>query len=362
MVDSIETYEATLSEVRRQAAQLSRLISSGGEEAGGAADAGRRSGSGSGSIASEASNDWVVLESSTAPPALPTEAAGCSVWPQQQWQIAYEILVRQQKSPGSRLLVLPKCRACCSKEGSCHAATCPVQFCQCPQAISRLRPHQTDDMLFFVFTDEAAAAARTRLFVRRRSRQQQALPADLQWAEEGVAGAAGASSASAGSSSPRGGGGSSKAAAVDWRASVLLMVVLQTAFRLSVLTAADAEQLSAFVDSPGSVASSSAAAAAATTTAATASATTSSSGSSSVSSATRVVHASPSRVPVNLDNSRSEAGRPQASYPDISFAVDTCDDAFQSQVGWRAGCGYVRRGVGGATCCWFSCTLWCLAL
>ena len=65
MVDSIETYEATLSEVRRQAAQLSRLISSGGEEAGGAADAGRRSGSGSGSIASEASNDWVVLESST---------------------------------------------------------------------------------------------------------------------------------------------------------------------------------------------------------------------------------------------------------------------------------------------------------
>jgi hypothetical protein len=184
-------------------------------------------------------------------------------------------------------------------------------------------------MLFFVCTDEAAAAARTRLFVRRRSRQQLALPADLQWTEEGVAGAEGTACGSAGSS-PRGGGGSSKAAAVDWRASVLLMMVLQTAYRLSVLTAADAEQLSAFVDSPGSDASTSASAAAAT--AATATAITS--GSGGVRSATRVVHASPSRVPVNLDNSRSEAGRPQASYPDISFAVDTCDDAFQSQVGW----------------------------
>ena len=122
MVDSIETYEATLSEVRRQAAQLSNLSSSGGEEAGGAAAAGRRSGSGSGSIASETSSDWVVLESSTAPPALPTEAAGCSVWPQQQWQIAYEILVSQHTSHGSRSSLLPSCRACCVKEGSFHAA------------------------------------------------------------------------------------------------------------------------------------------------------------------------------------------------------------------------------------------------
>lgn len=39
-----------------------------------------------------------------------------------------------------------------------------------------------------------------------------------------------------------------------------------------------------------------------------------------------------SHVPVNLDHSRPDAGTPQASYPDICFAVDPCDDAVQSQV------------------------------
>ena len=58
-----------------------------------------------------------------------------------------------------------------------------------------------------------------------------------------------------------------------------------------------------------------------------------------------------SLVPVNADNSRSEAGRPHASYPDISFAVDTCDDAFQSQVrardGPETGMGLKSRGKEG---------------
>lgn len=80
MVDPVEVYVATLAEVRRQAAQQSRISAS--------VDAGDRSPSGS-----EASSDWVVLESGTTPAALPT-VAGCCVWPQQQWQIAYEILVR----------------------------------------------------------------------------------------------------------------------------------------------------------------------------------------------------------------------------------------------------------------------------
>ena len=51
-----------------------------------------------------------------------------------------------------------------------------------------------------------------------------------------------------------------------------------------------------------------------------------------------------SLVPVNADNSRSEAGRPHASYPDISFAVDTCDDAFQSQVGGQRARGRGQKG------------------
>lgn len=78
MVDPVEVYAATLAEVRRQAAQLPGIHA--------AVDVGASS------AASDAS-DWVVLESATAPAALPG-AAGCSVWPPQQWQIAYEILVR----------------------------------------------------------------------------------------------------------------------------------------------------------------------------------------------------------------------------------------------------------------------------
>lgn len=117
-----------------------------------------------------------------------------------------------------------------------------LQFCQCPPAVARLRPHQADDMLFFVHTEETAVAARTRLFVRRRQRGVQALPADLQPAGTEVQGGG-----------PGGGaaGGAGKAAQVDWRASVLLMVVLQTAYRLSLLTAGDAELLNAFVDDAG---------------------------------------------------------------------------------------------------------------
>ena len=100
--------------------------------------------------------------------------------------------------------------------------------------MAALRPHAADDMLFFVYTDEAAAAARTRLFVRRRQAKALALPADLAAAGTG----AGAGSAAAGAAASK----------VDWRASVLLMVVLQTGYRLSVVTAADPELLSAALE------------------------------------------------------------------------------------------------------------------
>lgn len=54
-----------------------------------------------------------------------------------------------------------------------------------------------------------------------------------------------------------------------------------------------------------------------------------------------------SRVPVNLDHSRSDAGQPKEAYPDICFAVDSCDHAFRSQVralqGWAV-LGWAERG------------------
>lgn len=271
---------------------------------------------------------------------------------------------------------------------------CPPQFCQCPSTVARLRPHQADDMLFFVYTDEAAAAARTRLFVRRRQARAAALPPDLR--PPGAAAAAGGGEG--GSSALGGTPGGGKVAAVDWRASVLLMVVLQTAYRLSLVAAADAELLNALVegDGPGGAA------------AAITGGSLDSAAAARVHQVTKVVHASPrwaalrdghggcmctsgsqrtgrcflqgcgsgvavaamacchpppatrqppppsptlhlpqccrlhppcSRTPVNLDNSRSDAGRPQASYPDICFAVDSCDDAFHSQVGWLDGRG-----------------------
>lgn len=44
------------------------------------------------------------------------------------------------------------------------------------------------------------------------------------------------------------------------------------------------------------------------------------------------MHASPSRVHVNIDDSRSAAAQPSTCYPDIAFAVDDFSDAFQSLV------------------------------
>lgn len=141
----------------------------------------------------------------------------------------------------------PKARCQLSARGAAfqtHAGPVPrprptlPQFCQCPPVLAALRPHGTDDMLFFVYTDEAAAAARSRLFVRRRQAKAATLPADL---------AAAPTAASTAPEPPARGQAAASAAAaasrVDWRASVLLMVVLQTAFRLSVVTAGDPELL-----------------------------------------------------------------------------------------------------------------------
>lgn len=116
-------------------------------------------------------------------------------------------------------------------------------------------------MLFFVYTDEAAAATRTRLFVRRRQARAAGLPPDLQPAAAATGpGGSGGGAASRSGSGKGGPGPGSKAAQVDWRASVLLMVVLQTAYRLSLVTSPDADLLNAFVEDGGSASASSAAA------------------------------------------------------------------------------------------------------
>ncbi|KAL4451166.1 hypothetical protein ABPG77_009238 [Micractinium sp. CCAP 211/92] len=290
MAVEAETYAATLREVCRQA--TNSPASGSGPGSGSSSPVSEGSGVSRRSASASSASGWVVLESASTPAALPGEAGGCSVWPQAQWQVAYEIL-----------------------------------FCQCPAALTALRPHGTDDMLFFVYTDEAAAAARSRLFVRRRQAKAAALPADLAAAPTAATGASPARghAAAVGAAAP------SAAGLVDWRASVLLMLVLQTAYRLSVVTADDPELLNAALEeaevepeAPSTGGSSRGGAAGGTGAGG--------SSSSRLHRVTKVVHASPSHVPVNLDHSRPDAGTPQASYPDICFAVDPCDDAVQSQV------------------------------
>jgi hypothetical protein len=86
-----------------------------------------------------------------------------------------------------------------------------------PTSTKSLRPHQ-DDLLFFVSLENAPDAAppargssgggSSPLFVRRRAAQ---LPAELQW-------------------------GGARSGGVDWCASVLLNLVLQTGYCLAVAT------------------------------------------------------------------------------------------------------------------------------
>ncbi|KAL4422889.1 hypothetical protein ABPG75_009086 [Micractinium tetrahymenae] len=304
MAVALETYAATLREVCRQAAQLQRSASGNGGGSGPASGESTPASEGSGasrrSASASSASGWVVLESATTPAALPGEAGGCSVWPQAQWQVAYEIL-----------------------------------FCQCPPALTALRPHGTDDMLFFVYTDEAAAAARSRLFVRRRQAKAAALPADLAAAPT-AAGAAPGTSARGHAVPAAAAAAPSRAGLVDWRASVLLMLVLQTAYRLSVVTADDPELLNAALEEaeaePEEPGRGGGGGGGRVGSGREGGSSDGSGGSSRLRRVTKVVHASPSHVPVNLDHSRSEAGTPQASYPEICFAVDSCDDAFQSQV------------------------------
>eukprot|EP00887_Chlorella_sp_A99_P007371 scaffold2.g7371.t1 len=250
---SSDTWLATLREVAGQAA-LAAQQQVAAEAAAPAGGAGRAA---SGAVM--AGGDWVEVEAAAARAPAPPAGPGAegedwsSVWPERQWQIAFEIL-----------------------------------FCQAPAALAGLRPHQ-DDLLFFVYTEEELAAAARQgaeapppLFVRRASAKQLALPADLAWGGPG-------------------------AAAVDWRASVLLNAALQTGFCLTVATCRKDELgllVSGEAPPPGS----------------------------SMRQVAKQVHPCPSRVHVNLDDTRAESAAPTAAYPELCFAVDNFADTFQSLV------------------------------
>ncbi len=57
--------------------------------------------------------------------------------------------------------------------------------------------------------------------------------------------------------------------------------------------------------------------------------------SADIKTVTKQVYASPTRTAVNLDDSRGDAAQPEPCYPNICFAVDNFNDAFDDLVGGR---------------------------
>ncbi|KAF8071144.1 hypothetical protein HT031_001226 [Scenedesmus sp. PABB004] len=132
--------------------------------------------------------------------------------------------------------------------------------------------HHQDDLLFFVKSESHPARAPP-FFVRRKAR---ALPAELCLSGRDFG-------------------------AVDWPRSVLLNLVLQCQYQLTVVACGrDALPLVAegAACGPGSV------------------------------TVAKPVYASAAVTAVNLDSSRGDAADPVPCYPDVCFAVDNFDDAF----------------------------------
>lgn len=193
-----------------------------------------------------------------------------------------------------------------------HFAPAPqLQFCQAPPAVAAALPQQ-DDLLLFVYWADVAAHKPSAVFARRRST---ALPPDLQV------------------------GQGSLAKEVDWQASTLLNLVLQTQYHMMVVRASPAD-LDAVIDSsgssdldPGRTSPPRQGALEDKEDLGSGISRPSSGGSRQrMHSVTKVVHASPSRTPVNLDQSKSEESEPELAYPDICFAVDDFAEAFDSLV------------------------------
>lgn len=140
-----------------------------------------------------------------------------------------------------------------------------------------MRPPQ-DDLLLFVYFTDVALLKDSPVFARRRSAS---LPEDLRWGSGG------------------------RHLEVNWRETLLLNVVVQTAYTLT-MQRCDRREVAE--DDFGTAGWSPPC------------------GSADV-IIVRVVHASPARVQVNLDQSKASSTQPQASYPDVCFSVDDFADA-----------------------------------
>ena len=180
-----------------------------------------------------------------------------------------------------------------------------MQFCQQPPSIQAVLPNH-DDLLFFVYWTDLSKTKGSRIFARRKQKLKNktdtnsggissnnntsALPLDLAW-------------------------NNPLAAEIDWRSSLLLNLVLQTQYLLTVVCCPPTEldQLLDRTESPLKK----------TTTE-------HSTHSRQSIIITKCVHASPSTTPVNLDQTKSSDSAPSVSYPDICFAVDDFVEAFDS--------------------------------
>lgn len=167
-----------------------------------------------------------------------------------------------------------------------------LQLCQTPPAI-KAALHLHDDLLMFVYWADAARYKTSRVFARRK--RGMAMPEDLKW-----------------------GAKNSSAAEVDWRSSLLLNLVLQTQYKLTVMRS-DPWEVDHLLDHASWGSSSSKAVVQRHSTR-----------SRRTVRVTKVVHASPTRTPVNLDQSKVMDEAPTVSYPDICFAVDDFVEVFES--------------------------------
>ena len=142
----------------------------------------------------------------------------------------------------------------------------------------------------FVYWADLAKSKNSRVFARRKKGT--SIPEDLQW------------------------GVQNSASEIDWRSSLLLNLVLQTQYSLTVMRC-DPWEVDRLLEHPSW-----------------GGAQNSATYRHSMRSrrhvrVTKIVHASPSTTPVNLDQSKAMDEAPAISYPDICFAVDDFVEVFE---------------------------------
>jgi hypothetical protein len=181
-----------------------------------------------------------------------------------------------------------------------------LQLCQQPSSIQAVLPEH-DDLLFFVYWNDISKEKGSRIFARRKLKLKNntnssnnknknslasALPLDLAW-------------------------NTPLAAEIDWRSSLLLNIVLQTQYFLTVVRCPPFE-VDQILDRTGTPLKKSVKQLESHQ----------STHSRQSIHITKRVHASPSTTPVNLDQTKSSDAAPSVSYPNICFAVDDFVEAF----------------------------------